>query len=577
AAFNGQAFAQNQARYEQIPPPAAAAITEAGKNINAALRETGAISTTGKDAIRVFIHSKMSRLTEVNMKEPPDRHRAAIETQIRQISSDDGSKFAAQTVVEFATKVISGNYLPASKINAMLLLVELDEGGRSGKAPAQAAFAPLVTYAKNSQVPCHLRGLALDGINRYVRVRGGTIPDTVREPLGAIMVSIIGSQPVVVQEEPAHWWMVRRSYEVLGSLHGASAQAKDKKFPPSLVAAFYKSLDQFLEPSTIPSVRINAGLYLTRFDFTNQALDKAVKLKMYLAISQLLDQEVVGWYEFENEKTKMASGASGMGGMGGMGMSMGGMPGGMDSGASDFGAMGGMPGGMPGGDGGADMMGAPGMGMGGTQNTGPKPIETQTWELRLARRKLNTYCQLAHVLLKGNAALGEKDFSASGKGLMEVELPEEARRPGKFLIEALEKVQEDINEKTLTNVGGMMTRLMPSLTALRDAAEMAPGLTEGDKVLVPTFDEHSPRKKSFKKADADGALDSPTGAAPPPAADAAAGAAPATPGDAANPAAAPGAPAAPGVAPAMPAAPAAATPAAPAAAVPAAAAAAASN
>ncbi len=82
------------------------------------------------------------------------------------------------------------------------------------------------------------------------------------------------------------------------------------------------------------------------------------------------------------------------------------------------------------------------------------------------------YTQLSHALLKGTLSKDERDYNATGKGIMEAALPLSHQRAGKFLIEALEEVQETINGRSLTSVGTLMGRLVLPLTKLRDAAEL---------------------------------------------------------------------------------------------------------
>jgi hypothetical protein len=276
------------------------------------------------------------------------------------------------------------------------------------------------------------------------------------------------------------------------------------------------------------------------------------RMKLFLSVAQFLDQEVVGWYEAESDKAKMMSGGgmgmgSGMGDMGGMMGGYGGMGGGMG------GDMAGGLGGAMGGEGGS-MGGYGSGGMGGDMPGGkgngptPKPIDTQTWDLRLARRKLNMYTQLSHALLKGTLSKEERDYHPTGKGVMEAALPQSHDRAGRKVIEALELVQEFTNEKTLQTTSGLMGRLLKPLTDLRDGAELIPAFISTDKdgkpvldkdgnevVLVKSFKDYSPRMQSFKKADASGKLESNTKAPP---ANADGGAAPANGGDNAAPPAA---------------------------------------
>lgn len=521
-------YAQN--RYEQLPAVAMP------KNIGDVKKEAGQLSQASKDAVKAAVESRMAQMTDG--KESPEKARGFLELDMRSIVSEDGLATANKAAFDSANKIIKGNFHPAAKINAMILLTEMSEGPANARVPYSAAVNELFSYAVNEKLPCHLRSLALVGIDRHVRI-GKSLNEVSkqasdrRNSVAVAIVAIAASQPKLAYEEDAHWWMVRRAYDVLLSLHGAGERAKEP-LSKGLGAAAGLAMEHFNDPTKLTSIRYSAGTFLTRFDFA--AINPTYRMKLFLGVAQFLDQEVVGWYEAEMDKTKMQSGG-GMGGMGGgyggMGGMMGGGMGGMDGG---YGGAGGMEGGgMDGGAGGSmggygGMQGEGGMpgGRGGQQ--GPKPIDTQTWDLRIARRKLNMYTQLCHALLKGTLSKEERDYVASGKGIMEAPLPESHVRAGKFIIEALEEVQEVINERTLTTVSGMMSRLLLPLTKLRDGAELVPAFEQPspeDKekmvAVVKSFKEFSPRMLSFKKADASGKLESATKA--PPAEGAAGGAA----------------------------------------------------
>ncbi len=536
---------------DQLPVPTAPK-NDALKDV---CKEAGPLSQASRDVLRAAVGFHMSGLA--NGKELPDRKRYDLEVVLGQIASEDGQATASKEAMDLIQKVLTGKYSSAAKINAMILFTELSEGPANARIPYTPAVNELYRYATNDKAPCHLRSLALVGLDRHART-GKTINDpkamNVRNSITVAITKIIASQPADAAQEQAHWWMVRRAYDVLNSMHVASEKAKDPLAKSEgLKAGIILALDQFTDPTQLTSIRYSAGTFLTRFDFTPPTM-KTFRMRIFLGVAQFLDQEVVGWYEQESDKSKMQSGGmmGGMGsGMGGMGMGgmMGGMGGMSDGGMGAEGGMGGSMGGYGGMGGGGEGLG--GGGRGGA--TGPKPIDIQQWDLRLARRKLNMYTQLCHALLKGTLAKEEKDYSPSGKGVMEVPLPESHQRAGKFIIEALESVQENINEKTMTSLSSLMARLLMPLTKLRDAVELVPAYVDIDPAdpkkektieLVKSFKDYSPRMKSFKKADASGKLESTT--APPPGADGAAAGA--------NGAAA-GAPAAPGAEGANPAQP----------------------
>lgn len=504
--------------YEHMKFPNAVATKEGGLSneslkslvaaVKTAVKEPGSLSATDRDALKTYAEYLMVEMTRPTKTHASDKRRTELLNLLLSTKSEDGRVTVRKAVAGRAVAIIDGDYYPQAKINAMLMLAE--------PTFSAEAISPLYKFATNPKTLPHLRSLALSGVGHYVRAAGAKMPKAQSGAIANAMATIISSQPQFVAEEKAHWWMVRRAYDVLSVLHATKVASTDKvpvadKLPPAdkvppagnveMKPFIDLALTQFMDPSTLPSVRISAGLYLTHYDLS--AADEATRTKVMVSVAQLLDQEVVGWYEQEQDKTQSASsmggGYGGMAGMGGMG---------------GYGDMG-MESGTGSGEGYGSGMGGYGSAMGGygseTGGAGaPKPIDTQKWDLRLARRKLNTYCQLAHVLLMGTGASDEDRFSRSGKGIMETELPEQLRIPGKRLLQALEAVQTQINERSLTDVTSLMTRVVKPLEEMRIAAEDVPGLETPDgAVVVASFNELSPRKKSLKKADAKTTLEAP--------------------------------------------------------------------
>ncbi len=164
--------------------------------------------------------------------------------------------------------------------------------------------------------------MALQGLDRHVRASKALTEATKaasdkRNSIAVAMVAIINSQPTSAPEEQAHWWMVptrlrctaqsarcwsegcrtfitwpeERSRIGHGSVHRSNSDAKHS---------------------------LLGGHLPDRFDFA--AMKPAFRMKLFVAVAQLLDQEVVGWYENESDKPRLSTGGmGGMGSMGGMG------------------------------------------------------------------------------------------------------------------------------------------------------------------------------------------------------------------------------------------------------------------
>ena len=501
-----------QAQVRVMEPPAAMATKEGRDAVinaaRAAMKEGGTLAANSRAALTTYTESLMAALTDISPKTTPDARRATVLSTVvgPSASSSEGKVVVAKTIIAKGTEIIDGDYSAPVKINAMLLILD------ASRLSPNDALSPLFRYTTNDKLPTYLRCLALSGVHQYAaRMTPGQ-----RDSVAKAMAKIVSAKPTSLTEEKAHWWLVRRGYETLGALYAAPLPPAQPNAPApqptTSPEAARQAMEHLLDPNTLPSVRLSAAEYLTYWDMTT--VDEATKNKILVAVAQLLDQEVVGWWEQEDDKTKMASGAMSGGGYGGYSMMSGGsseMSTGAGYGSGSDAGYGAYGGGMPGSEGSA-------------ATGGPKPIDIQKWDLRLARRKLNTYCEVAHMLLNGLPS-GKEDQKDTGlgKGIMEGEVPEPLQRPSTKLLEALDEVQLALNDRTLTTVSSLMTRSQPALVALRDAAEMVPGTQSADgKPLAPSFAELSPRMKSLKKADTSSSIDAPPAAAEPAAAEPAA-------------------------------------------------------
>ncbi len=110
-----------------------------------------------------------------------------------------GLAVANKTALDLASKVVKGNYLPAAKVNAMWTLVEFER--RSCQRPKhslQWSRQRAVRIANNPKMPAHLRGVALQGLDRHVRASKALTEATKaasdkRNSIAVAMVAIINS------------------------------------------------------------------------------------------------------------------------------------------------------------------------------------------------------------------------------------------------------------------------------------------------------------------------------------------------------------------------------------------------
>ena len=428
--------------------------------------------------IKRYVQNEVARFTNVTAETDtasfaPVRH--ALIAAIRSAQSEPAKKLAADHLVTL-TKVIGANarYHPAARINSMAALTELELVSNS---PYSETFLPLVNIAKDETQLLHIRAIAIYGLNRHARLT--KLTPAFADGLAKAMTVIVASQPKSAIDVKAHAWMVRRGFDVLSTL------AANHAVQPAIA--------RLLDDKELPSLRLAAAEYLPRVDQTKLKLTDEQKVQYFIGLAQVLEQQLVMWYEREEDKLNMKSGAAAGGGMGGM---MGGMDGGMggDGGASDGGynmdggmgggggggGRGGMGmGGMEGGMGGMGMggMGAGGMGTGATAAK-PKALETQPWEVRMTRRNVNQILQIAHVALDSKQTKSGRPVSAVGKGLVDLELPADISTPASDLLKAIESLQNRINDSSkITTMNSLMSQTKKLIEKIMDQVREVPALT----------------------------------------------------------------------------------------------------
>ncbi len=415
--------------------------------------------------IKRYVQNEFSRLTN-----PADAaNYAAIRTMllnnIRNGSVEAAKKVAADQVIVIAKVIAAGNYHPHARVNAMLALAELE---LQSNLPYSETFLPLVNVAKDENQALQMRAIALFGLNRHARFT--KLTPAYADGLAKAMTVIVSSEPKSSLDVKGHAWMVRRSFDVLTSLGAAHA--------------VNPAVARLLNDKELPSVRLAAADYLPRVD-TSKLTDEK-KTQYFIGLAQLLEQQLVMWYEREEDTLSMKSGAMaggsmGMGDMGGRGMGSMGMGDGMgEMGMGDGGmGMGGEGMGSMGmGDGGMGMGSGSGMGMGmGGNGPKPKPLETQPWEVRMTRRYVNQILQTVHVALDAKQLKGGRPVSANAKGLIDLGLPAAISEPASDLLKSVESLQTRVNDSfKITTMNSLLAQSKKPIENIMDLVREVPAL-----------------------------------------------------------------------------------------------------
>ncbi len=277
--------------------------------------------------------------------------------------------FLVEVVYQSMLPLIRGNYHPAVRCNAMLLLGSLNSqdplfvgDAKRPPVPLIKSLGVMLSELGNPQQIDGVRAAALVGILRHVEIDRQLADGERRLAEGNRDAAIADAMLKLVNEKQApegrtqagHDWMRRRAIEILGYLGspgqnnsvvaGLDGLLTDNKAPVSLRCAAAEAMGRLRLPA-------NAGIKIS------DAAKKLATVAVFACqkeIQRVEDQET---REAKDKLQAMGGAGYGMGGgymdASGYGGSMGGMP-------SMMPEMGGMPYGMPGGSSGGMM---PGYGM----------------------------------------------------------------------------------------------------------------------------------------------------------------------------------------------------------------------
>ncbi len=380
--------------------------------------------------------------------------------------------------------VAQGNYQPAARINATLVLGKLDIRAATGETPPvplKYSFPILLTLYQNPANPDGVRAAALQGLHRMALYGAGLLTQPERDALVAEMKKLLDEPVPENRSAKAHAFLQRYAVDVLDLLSAPN----DKTLATQLVgistnseipdlialhsAARFGSMGQL--KGSVPAAAIVLESWSKRALKAFEAeLNRLNALDHPLPASeQPPDPETM-------VVTKPAV-ASGMG-MGGMGeMDMGGM-GSMDSGMGGYSEMD-MGGGMEGYD---DMgMGMMGMGMGMmAPAANPQPPEVIA-----SRRKLNHVLEQLQVGVSGSSVAGEPKTAG---GLLTA-VPDAEKKLVSDWIATIGSVIQGLNELTLDDRTKYKEGLEAQIVVLQGLAGVEAKKADADAgpVMPPVF------------------------------------------------------------------------------------------
>ncbi len=477
-------------------PPVAELSKEQDRMARDFLRGKLPASEEAKRAVEMKIRMEVERLRLPEAKSFEDAQNLAKLDDMRNTLDSSfisgakdpvARKIATKTVAETAARILGEPVSVQTKINLLALLAEMDETAANGDSPpdpSSDALRVLFGVAVNDKSPVYLRAIALYGLNRHLGrwwSHPTHLPANAKKAVLSLTVNILNSEPKSALDESSHAWLQRRAYDCLtttGSMAGGSA-----------------ALKHLADPKVIPSVRMSALHYLSRFDLSDKRFE-AQNAQYLIGLSHFLRSQLVDWYKHEEDTLKAKSGGGmagmagggygggGYGGDGGMGMGGGGYGGGegggYGGGAGYGGGMmgGGMMGGGEGGYGGGGGYGGPGtLGK-------PKPKDTQTWQVRLARRLINQISQSVHVALDGKP-MAEENVVEGVKPISAAQLPPETQEKIAKLITAVDDFQLAVNDPMLVrDMNSLQRQAEGYIEEIMDLVKEVPGFLDRYPELI---------------------------------------------------------------------------------------------
>ncbi len=153
--------------------------------------------------------------------------RAELQTELASCSNQDAFNFLTQRSLAFMQYVVKsypeeqGNFHPATRVNAMLMIGELGATPPPGfgqtPPPLPEATQVMLTHLQDPEQIDAVRVAALVGIVRHATLGGITDPQ-IRQTVVTTMVRVVNSAPPPGRSLDGHMWMRSQAAEILGKV-----------------------------------------------------------------------------------------------------------------------------------------------------------------------------------------------------------------------------------------------------------------------------------------------------------------------------------------------------------------------
>jgi len=205
-------------KYDSLPVDTA--LRKEGSAIGTILRNGKFSSSKEKDDFDNFYKNYfLSRWTvQEDIRNLP-RYRQDLAGHFRTAKSGEVRADLTRLVLDFLTKLVGGKYHPAVKVNAMLMIGELnrvEQAGKEAAVPLPEALDVLIAAVKSTKLSEGLRATAMVGVLRHASagIQGGDAQKKVSDA----MLRLAGADLPTGSAPSGRAWIVAQAVETLGAL-----------------------------------------------------------------------------------------------------------------------------------------------------------------------------------------------------------------------------------------------------------------------------------------------------------------------------------------------------------------------
>jgi hypothetical protein len=207
--------------------------SEVENRVTTALSSANALSAADQELVRNWVGQVlMAEMTSLNAEAQTrlgDMRQELFRKYIRATSNDNNRNFLLNSVVlPKATDVASKNYHPAARVNAALVIGQMDSvEGISGQRPPRPnlrALGALLTLIDDPQTPEYLVAACLSGVQRHAEIDGQMparerMQVNARQQLADSMLKILNKYQTQQTEAEPGYLLSRRAMQTLAALN----------------------------------------------------------------------------------------------------------------------------------------------------------------------------------------------------------------------------------------------------------------------------------------------------------------------------------------------------------------------